>query len=80
MVAMGIAPIKVLHYHHYYMYPLVSKVHAGSLRVSARYPPISDMDYKIFNYGAYVIILMHTCAYIHTGLEHTDSESAQHNY
>ena len=33
-------------------------------------PPNSDMDCRIFN--------VHTCVRIHSGVGHTDSESAQH--
>ena len=38
-----------------------------------RYPPNSDVDYRIFN--VYMVFGMHV--YIHTGVGHTDSKSAQ---
>ena len=52
-----------------YIYPHVSKVHAGSFRVSVIH---RDMDYRIFN------VRMFLCMHMHTGMEHTDNESAQH--
>ena len=39
-----------------------------------RNPPDSDMDYRIFN----VITWSFWCVRIHTGVWHTDNESAQH--
>ena len=38
-----------------------------------RNPPNSDMDYRIFNVSTWSFV----CLRIHTGVEHTDSESAQ---
>ena len=43
----------------------------GLFRV-VRNPPNSDMDYMIFNVRTIL------CVRIHTGLGHTDNESAQH--
>ena len=51
------------------------KVHAGVFSCFLN-PPNSDKDNEIFNVRTYLIILMR--AYIHTGIGHTDSESAQH--
>ena len=39
-----------------------------------RNPPNSDMDYRIFTVRTWSFLRMH----IHTGVGHTDSESAQH--
>ena len=58
-------------------YPVLH-VHAGAFSWF-RNPPNSDTSYRIFNVRIviyiYVIILMRAC--IHTGVWHTDSESAQ---
>ena len=48
-------------------------MHAGSFRVSINVPNY-DMDYRIF----YVHTWSFACERIHTGVGHTDSESAQH--
>ena len=62
------------------MYPSVITVHAGSLSVSVIQRTLTWND-RIFNarYGAYVIILKraYTCIIIHTGVGHTDCQSAQ---
>ena len=61
-----------------YIYPSVSKVHAGSFRVSVinRTP---DMDYRIFSVrSAYLIILMRACVYTQGGGLVTPTVS-QHN-
>ena len=36
------------------------------------------MDYALFNAQAYVIIIVRAYTYLHTGVGHADSESAQH--
>ena len=57
-----------------YMYPSISKVHAGSLRVSVIHRLLT------WTTGCWTWVRDHSyaCVYIHTGVEHTDSESAQH--
>ena len=52
-------------------YPVL-QVHAGSL--CFHNPPNSDMDYRIFN----VCMWSFLCVRIHTGVGHSDNESAQH--
>ena len=37
-------------------------------------PPNSDMDYRIFNMRTWSFL----CVHIHTGVGHTDSQSAEH--
>ena len=56
-----------------YIYPPVSKVHAGSSSCF-RNPPNSDMDYMVFIVRTWSFL----CVRIHMGVEHTDCELAQH--
>ena len=53
-----------------YIYPSVSKEHTGCFRN----PRNSDMDYRIINVRTWWFL----CVCIHTGVGHTDSESALH--
>ena len=56
-----------------YIYPLVSKVHAGSFCVSVN-PSSCDMDYRIFNVRTWSFL----CVRIDTRVWHTNRELAQH--
>ena len=56
------------------MYPSVSKESACWVFSCFRNPPNSGMDYRIFH----VCMWSFLCMRMHTGVGHTDSESAQH--
>ena len=56
-----------------YIYPSVSKVSACWIVSCFRNPPNSDMDHRIFNACTWSFLYVR----IHTGVGHTDSESAQ---
>ena len=67
---------------HKYIFPSVSKVHAGSF-LCLHNPPNSDMDYRIINVCAVrdhfcVCVCVCVCVCIQKGVGHIDSESAQH--
>ena len=50
---------------------LSAKCMLGLFVLRFRNPPSSDMDYRIFNVRTFL------CVRVHTGVEHTDGESAQ---